>query len=84
MGLDVRGRRVSDVSGSLDAFGPPTGAAMSPTPSADEAVAIVAAMEALWPKPVAAAPPAPTRRSTAWRFSGRWWTKPVAMRRERP
>ena len=32
---------------------------MSPTPTAEEAAAIVAAMEALWPKPVLATPPAP-------------------------
>lgn len=72
------------MANSLDAFGPPTGVSMSPAPTEEEAVAIVAAMEALWPKPVVAAPPAPTGRSTAWRFSGRWWSKPVAARRERP
>jgi hypothetical protein len=54
----------------------------SPVPTEEEAVAIIAAIEMAWPRPVAAAPePEPTPR---WRFSGRWWAKPVASRRERP
>lgn len=57
---------------------------MSPAPTDEEAVAIVAAMEVLWPKPVVAAPPVASGRSTTWRFSGRWWNKPIAARRERP
>jgi hypothetical protein len=53
-----------------------------PTPTDEEAVAIAAAVEVLWPRPVVldggpAGPP-------AWRFSGRWWRKPIAARRERP
>ena len=53
------------------------------TPSDEEAVAIMAAVEALWPKPVVAAEqPAPRR--AVWRFSGRWWNGPVAGRRDRP
>jgi hypothetical protein len=47
----------------------------------EEVAAIVAAVEVAWPRPAAAAPaPAPPR----WRFSGRWWTKPVPLRRNRP
>ena len=46
-----------------------------PHPSAPELAAIVAAVEALWPRPAApdavAADPTPT-----WRFSGRWWRRP--------
>ncbi|NQY58293.1 MAG: hypothetical protein HRT86_17755 [Ilumatobacteraceae bacterium] len=53
-----------------------------PTPTDDEAVAIAAAMETLWPRPVVAAD-SPSHRS-AWRFSGRWWSRPIAARRERP
>lgn len=53
------------------------------TPSPAEVVAIMAAYEALWPAPVVATSdevvPAPL-----WRFSGRWWRKPVAARRDRP
>jgi len=56
---------------------------MSPAPTDDEVVAIMAGVEALWPKPVVVVDTAPTR-STAWRFSGRWWSRPVAARRDRP
>lgn len=56
---------------------------ISPAPTDEEAVAIVAAVEALWPKPVVAVDEE-RRRSTAWRFSGRWWAKPLPTRRERP
>ena len=47
----------------------------------DEVAAMVAAVEVAWPRPAApAAGTAPPR----WRFSGRWWTKPVPLRRNRP
>jgi hypothetical protein len=54
---------------------------VTPSPTEEEAVAIAAAVEAAWPRPVAAAPAPQTPR---WRFSGRWWTKPVPARRDRP
>jgi hypothetical protein len=54
-----------------------------PTPTDDEAVAIIAAVEANWPVPVANAADDATRE-TAWRFSGRWWNRPTASRRDRP
>jgi hypothetical protein len=54
---------------------------ITPEPTEEEAVAIVAAIEAAWPKPtVATAVEQPPR----WRFSGRWWTKPIPIRRDRP
>jgi len=56
---------------------------VSPAPSDDEVVAIIAGVEALWPKPVVSIDTGPTR-STAWRFSGRWWSRPVLARRDRP
>jgi hypothetical protein len=53
-----------------------------PTPTPEEVAAIMAAVEVLWPRPVA---PADDRAaSPVWRFSGRWWRKPVAARRDRP
>lgn len=55
----------------------------SPAPTDDEVVAIMAATEALWPRPMIAAEPEPAR-STSWRFSGRWWARPVTARRDRP
>jgi hypothetical protein len=50
--------------------------------SEEEVAAIVAAVEAVWPRPVVAtgAQAEPDR----WRFSGRWWAKPVPVRRDRP
>lgn len=53
------------------------------TPTDDEAVAIMAAVEALWPKPVVTTETAPERQAV-WRFSGRWWNGPIAVRRDRP
>ena len=52
-------------------------------PMDEEAAAIVAAVDALWPRPTivimeAAKGPSP------WRFSGRWWSRPVPARRDRP
>ena len=56
---------------------------ISPAPTEEEAVAIVAAMEALWPRPVIAVEEE-RRRASTWRFSGRWWAKPLPARRDRP
>jgi hypothetical protein len=54
------------------------------TPATDEeAAAIVAAIEAFWPRPVVVLPEA-AKRPSAWRFSGRWWSRPVPARRDRP
>jgi hypothetical protein len=50
-------------------------------PTDEEVAAIAAAVEVAWPKPVAPAGDEPPPR---WRFSGRWWTKPVPLRRARP
>ena len=58
-----------------------TVAGVRPTPTDDELAAIVAAVEIAWPRPAARAPDdAPSR----WRFSGRWWSRPVPTRRDRP
>jgi hypothetical protein len=56
---------------------------ITPAPTDEEAAAIVAAMQVLWPRPVLTAAEVRTREAT-WRFSGRWWTKPTAARRDRP
>jgi hypothetical protein len=47
-----------------------------------EMAAIAAAASALLltPRSVATRPEPPSR----WRFSGRWWVKPVPLRRRRP
>ncbi|MGH9058684.1 MAG: hypothetical protein ACRDZY_04085 [Acidimicrobiales bacterium] len=50
-------------------------------PSDDEVVAIMAAIEVAWPKPVGDDPLPP---ENPWRFSGRWWSRPLTVRRDRP
>ena len=62
---------------------PAPGMVVRPTPTDEEAAAIVAAMAVLWPKR-AVTPEPPSARRGAWRFSGRWWSRPVAARRSRP
>lgn len=57
-------------------------AGISPAPSVEEAVAIAAALEAGWPRLVVSGGTVP--QPSRWRFSGRWWSKPVPNRRERP
>jgi hypothetical protein len=62
---------------------------VTPSPAADqpteeELVAILAAVEAVWPRPAVAPPPAEEPLSLRWRFSGRWWTRSVISRRDRP
>lgn len=59
-------------------------AEITPAPTDDEAAAIVAAVEALWPRPVITVADEATQRDRAWRFSGRWWAKPLPARRNRP
>jgi hypothetical protein len=56
---------------------------VEPAPSDEEAAALVVALEALWPKPVAVTT-APRVVAPAWRFSGRWWTGTAVVRRSRP
>jgi len=56
---------------------------ITPAPTPEEAAAIAAAVEVLWPRPVFSAEETP-RRAPTWRFSNRWWAKPVPSRRSRP
>jgi hypothetical protein len=60
-----------------------TTVSVTPEPTDEEAAAIMAATEALWPRP-AVLVEEPPKRNTAWRFSGRWWSRPVPARRDRP
>ena len=59
-------------------------AEISPAPTDEEAAAIVAGVEALWPKPVVLAENENPLRAPTWRFSARWWAKPLPARRDRP
>ena len=55
---------------------------ISPPPTDEEAAAIAAAIELSWPRvatDVEVGSPAPR-----WRFAGRWWTRPIPVRRGRP
>jgi hypothetical protein len=56
---------------------------ISPAPTDAEAVAIATAVEAMWPRPVVMVSEPAAQRST-WRFSGRWWSVPLPVRRDRP
>lgn len=54
---------------------------ITPEPSDEEAAAIVAALQLGLPGgAVDAAPP----RVSRWRWSGRWWSQPLPLRRGRP
>jgi hypothetical protein len=57
---------------------------INPSPTEEEAAAIVGAVEMMWPRPVVIVEAAQAERDTSWRFSGRWWSKPVPSRRARP
>ena len=54
---------------------------IQPAPTDEEAVAIAAAIEVAWPRAGGEAEPT---RPNRWRFSGRWWSQPVPLRRNRP
>jgi hypothetical protein len=73
---------VSDASpGSGSAPSIVAGARVRPTPDDDEMAAILAAIELSWPRPSA---PVPDDEPSRWRFSGRWWSRPLPSRRDRP
>ena len=54
---------------------------ISGDPTDEEVAAIVAAVEAATPRAGAPVPPAEMPR---WRWSGRWWSRPIPQRRVRP
>ena len=58
-----------------------TGLSITPEPSDEEVAAILAAIEVATPRSGA---PASPDRTPRWRWSGRWWSTPVAQRRTRP
>jgi hypothetical protein len=55
-----------------------------PRPAPDPVVlaAITAAVQLAWPRPAPADEQNPVHET--WRFSGRWWNKPVPLSRNRP
>lgn len=54
---------------------------ITPDPSDEEAAAIVAVVEGAWPR---AAAPLAGDTTPRWRWSGRWWSRPIPQRRNRP
>jgi hypothetical protein len=56
---------------------------ISPAPTDEEAAAIAAAVEVLWPR-AGVGDGLDVRRGAGWRFSGRWWSQPIPVRRARP
>jgi hypothetical protein len=55
---------------------------ITPSPTDEEAAAIAAALLLAWPER-----PGPDPRPNLdprWRFSGRWWSRPTPMVRQRP
>jgi hypothetical protein len=56
---------------------------ISPAPTDEEAAAIMAAVEVLWPRAVAVETQA-ANGSIAWRFSGRWWQRDRFSHADRP
>ena len=68
---------------AADATAPEVRITRGPNASAEEMAAIMAAVQVV----LASGPaPAETHPDVAprWRFSGRWWNKPVPSRRDRP
>ncbi len=59
-----------------------TVSSIAPEPTPEEAAAIVAAIQAGLATGGVGDPT--TAEMPRWRFSGRWWTKPVPQRRDRP
>jgi hypothetical protein len=59
----------------------PVAVSVAGDPTPEEIAAIVAAVQTVWARPQAAVVPDEPMR---WRFSGRWWSKPVPTRRARP
>ena len=57
---------------------------LRPRPEPDPAVlaAIASAAQLAWPRPAAPDEQRPVHE--AWRFSGRWWNKPVPVSCDRP
>jgi hypothetical protein len=77
--------RPSKSAGAEASAPPPVTLGLAPREEPDALIVslISAAVEEVWPRPVANADVTdPAHR--VWRFSGRWWNKPTPMRRERP
>ena len=64
-----------------EAFDGPEVVVRSADATDEEVAAVVAAVQAVWPRRSAVLS---SDEPSRWRFSGRWWSKPVPLRRSRP
>jgi hypothetical protein len=73
MSFAVSSGDVAGAAGSVAVA--PVVSAITPTPTDEEMVAIVAALELAWPRPVVllSAPSNGPSKAASWRWSGRWW-----------
>jgi hypothetical protein len=71
------------VSGVTPDVDPLTGLRPRPEVPADVMAAVTAAATQLFSRR-AAPPPLEDPSHLAWRFSGRWWARPLTVRRARP
>jgi hypothetical protein len=55
-----------------------------PVPDPAVLAAITAAVQVAWPRPAPAPADEHNPAHEPWRFSGRWWNKPVPLSRNRP
>jgi hypothetical protein len=62
---------------------PSSGIALRPEIDPEVLAVLAAAVDQAWPRPRVIVVE-DTNRAPAWRFSGRWWTRPAASRRNRP
>ncbi|MGH9088007.1 MAG: hypothetical protein ACRDYZ_07830 [Acidimicrobiales bacterium] len=76
---------VGSEAGTGGPTGPTSGYGLRPRaqPAPDVLAMVAAAVDQVWPRPVVVEQPE-TASHLTWRFSGRWWSRPVPARRERP
>ncbi len=60
------------------------GLAPRPEPSPEVLAILASAVDQAWPRPVVVVDEPATTGGQTWRFSGRWWAQPMALRRNRP
>jgi hypothetical protein len=61
----------------------PSGIALRPEIDPEVLAVLAAAVDQAWPRPRVVVVEE-TDKAPAWRFSGRWWTRPAVSRRSRP
>ena len=62
----------------------PASIALRPEVDPEVLAVLAAAVDQAWPRPVVSADQVGAAILPAWRFSGRWWSRPANTRRERP